>query len=202
MDFPQYITKIGQYLLDSMMLLTGQRSYAIIAFAATALFVLKLLLEGMGDADVDVDVDVDGVDHSFTFVSLQSILSFLMGFGWIGVVGMSSNIHSAYVLIFSILGGCVCFALYVGLMFSARKLEKIPRVNLESTIGQVCTTYTRFQPNGQGKVRAKFNGKLSICDAENLTSEQIESFQSVRVVSVKDGILGVVKPTNDGDPKC
>ena len=79
-------------------------SFWVLAILGTTVFVLRLgmMFLGLGDhdygdvsdADIGGDVDLDGHGHdsmhAFTFLSLQSIATFFMGSGWMGLVALES----------------------------------------------------------------------------------------------------------------
>ncbi len=70
--------------------------FGVPAILGTAFFTLRLLMMLVGgDADLDGDVEVSGLDggdgdstETFKILSIQSIASFLMGFGWGGLGGL------------------------------------------------------------------------------------------------------------------
>ncbi|MDR1908123.1 MAG: hypothetical protein LBQ43_04680 [Holosporales bacterium] len=171
--------------------------YLVIASVSTVLFMLKLVF--MAFFDFDSDVDVDAADDSFTFFSIQSILAFLMGFGWVGLAGLKEWTLSPTLTAAAAMaaGGGVMF-LSVWLMFQVKKLDHTPKVDLNLAMGKSCSTYTRFAPNGSGQIRLELNGKVSIFNAINATAEPINSFETVKVVLVKDDTL-YVGEENEGE---
>ena len=61
--------------------------YYYIALFATIVFVLKLVLFATvgGDSEVAADFNSEiDTDCSFNFISIQSVIAFFMGFGWMG----------------------------------------------------------------------------------------------------------------------
>ena len=67
------------------------KGYYYLAWFATIIFVIKLAIyavagggsEVFGDFNTETDTDC-----SFNFLSIQSILSFMMGFAWMGFAGI------------------------------------------------------------------------------------------------------------------
>ena len=61
--------------------------YYYIALFSTILFVLKLVLFATVGGDTEVAADFNSevdTDCSFNFISIQSVIAFFMGFGWMG----------------------------------------------------------------------------------------------------------------------
>ena len=74
-------------LKTSALLLT----YYYVAIFSTILFVLKLILFNLGAGTSEVVSDFNtefDSDPSFSFISVQSVMAFLMGFGWMGYAGV------------------------------------------------------------------------------------------------------------------
>lgn len=65
--------------------------YYYIALFSTILFVLKLIIFNFvgGDSEVfsDFTTELD-TDPSFNFLSVQSVIAFFMGFGWMGYAAL------------------------------------------------------------------------------------------------------------------
>ena len=172
--------------------ITVEMSYFYIACFATLLFVIKLALYSFTGGDSDVD-GVDGgveTDVSFSFFSIQSVLAFLMGFGWLGLAGIKqwhmSNLNSALI---AAIFGFLMMTLSTYLMFCLKKLGKTVQKDDSACVGKMAKAYTSFAPNGSGQVEIDFNGQLSIENAINATDREIKSFSEVKVVKFEDNKL-------------
>ena len=166
--------------------------YLWLAIAMTFLFVLKLIAFswfGMDDGSGDL-VGTD-VDTGFSFISLQSVLAFLMGFGWLGYTAIKFNFSALISVIFAIVGGLILMGISVWLVFLMRKLNSTPKYDLNSLVEKTGTSYTRFDANGTGKIQIEFNGKLETFDAWNDTEEPIESFKNIKVLKIVDNKIFV-----------
>ena len=153
----------------------------------TAFFVIKLLifsLSGMDDGSGDL-MGTD-VDTEFNFISLQSIIAFLMGFGWLGFASIQWGFGGKISILFALAGGLILMALSAYLMFVMKKLNSTPKYDLTTCVDKGGTSYTRFVPKGSGKIQIEFNGRLQTFDAWNDTDEDIESFKQVKVTRVED----------------
>ncbi|GHT90849.1 hypothetical protein FACS1894122_02140 [Alphaproteobacteria bacterium] len=180
------------------------RFYFIIALSSTVFFVLKLFVFSFLDFDSDATGDVgddvgDTAQHSnyFTFLSLQSILAFLMGFGWIGLTGVREWHLSTWLsFMIAITAGAAFMALSVWLMSQVKKLNKVRESDLNKSVDRVGKAYTRFSPSGVGQIQMELDGKLSVVDAVSRSSEEIKAFEQVRVVAVENSVIYIDKLLN------
>lgn len=173
--------------------------YYYIAVFATILFVIKLaiftIVGGGTEVSGDFNTEFDS-DTSFSFLSFQSVLAFLMGFGWMGYAGLKQLGWSQLNSLLAALGvGILFMAVSAALMFSVRKLEKNVKKDKSTAIGKTGKAYTTFDEKGYGKIEIEISGQLSVVDAFNMTDTPINSFDMVEVVGVKDNLLQVVKVT-------
>ena len=161
--------------------------YFSLAVIMTVLFILKLVIfsvSGMDDGSGDL-VGTD-VDANFSFISLQSILAFLMGFGWSGYSAIKFNLSVNVSVVLAVIGGLVLMFLSAYLMFLTKKLNFTPKYDLTTIVEKTGTAYTRFDGKGSGKIQIEFNGRLETFDAWNETENAIESFKQIKVVKVVD----------------
>jgi len=171
--------------------------YYYVAIFATILFILKLVLFSItgGDSEVAADFNTEtDTDVSFNFFSIQSILAFLMGFGWMGYAALQQfGFSQVTTFISSFVVGFIFMAASAGLMFLAKKLEKNVKKDKTTALNKTGKAYTNFEPHSQGQVEVEINGQLSVVNAMNDTDEKINSFDAVKVVKVIDDILYVEK---------
>ena len=171
--------------------------YYYIAIFSTILFVLKLLLFSVvgGDSEVSADFNTEtDTDCSFNFLSIQSVIAFFMGFGWMGYAALtqfSFGHKMSFLLAFAV--GFMFMFMSATLMFLAKKLEKNVGNDKASAENKIGRAYTSFHPNSNGQVEVEFNGKLQVVNAMNTTDEPINSFDLVRVVKVQNDLLYIEK---------
>lgn len=174
------------------------KGYYYIALFATILFALKLVIFsflGTGDSEVSSDFNSSAdSDPSFNFLSIQSIIAFLMGFGWMGYAGLKqiglgqgTNLAVAFAV------GFMFMFVMSFLMFSVRKLEKTVKKDKSGAVQTVGRAYTSFEPLGFGQIEIEINGKLSVVNASNLTEENIGAFELIKVIKVEGDILYIEK---------
>ncbi len=171
--------------------------YYYIALFSTILFVLKLIIFNFvgGDSEVfsDFTTELD-TDPSFNFLSVQSVIAFFMGFGWMGYAALKQLQFSQLTSFLCAFGvGLIFLAGTAFLMFSVKKLEKKVKKDKNTAVKQVGRAYTNFEPLGMGQVEIEINGQLSVVNASNNTEEQINAFDLIRVVRVSDDLLYIEK---------
>ena len=168
-----------------------------IAVFSTVLFVLKLIIFMAVGGDVEVEADFDSiteVETSFTFISVQSILAFLLGFGWCGLSALIQfKLSWALIIIIAFIAGLFCMYISAYLMFSIKKLNKKVIVELKELEGKEGKAYTSFDEKGNGQIEISLNNKLTIINANSLSDEKIEAFSIIKVEKVENNIVYVVK---------
>ena len=164
--------------------------YYYIAIFSTIIFAIKLVLFTISGADTEVIADFNSeidTDVSFNFFSIQSILAFFMGFGWMGLAGIKQfGMTAPQHLTVAILVGLAFMALTSCLFFWVKKLEKNVKKDKNTAINKVGRAYTSFAPRGNGQIEIEFNGQLSVEEAINETDEEIKAFENVKVKKVED----------------
>lgn len=171
--------------------------YYYLAIFATILFVIKLALFSIfgGDSEVVADFNSEmDTDVAFNFISIQSVIAFFMGFGWMGYAALHQwglNQIISFISAFSI--GIIFMLLTGYLMFLVKKLEKSVKKDKATAIDKIGKAYTSFEANGNGQVEIEVNGQLTIANAINKTEEKIAAFDAIKVVEVKDDVLYIEK---------
>ena len=168
-------------------------AYYYIALGATTLFIIKLLIFTIfgGDAEVQTDFNASfETDTSFDFLSIQSILAFLMGFGWLGLACLQEwGLRLRFAVLISVVFGLVMMYFSAWLMFCIKKLNHRVKKDYSNCVGLSGRAYTKFAPHSQGQIEITFNGQLSIEEAINNTDNEIKSFSNIRVVKYENGNL-------------
>ena len=164
--------------------------YYYIAIFSTIIFAIKLVLYMFSGVDTEVVTDFNtetDTDVSFNFFSIQSILAFFMGFGWMGLAGIKQfGMTTPQHLTIAILVGLVFMALTSGLFFWAKKLEKVVKKDKNTAINKTGKAYTNFGPGGNGQIEIDINGQLTVSEAINDSDEEIKAFENIKVKKVED----------------
>ncbi len=187
------------------------------------LFAIRLVMAfvGMGGDEGGGDHGVDGgghadhggghaddggghVDHgdaasvhemmSFKLLSFQGLTGFFMMFGLVGLA-LSRGQSGALT---ALIGGSVAG---LGLVWVVDRLfrffsgmQAAGNVDLRAAIGQDGTVYLKIPAGQIGKVRVMVQGYLKVLDATAEDKSEISSDARVKVVSLTDGNVLVVKP--------
>jgi hypothetical protein len=164
-------------------------TYFIMAAVGTVLFVLRLVLALFGGdgGDFDTDLDVD-TDSSFTLFSLLSVLSFIMGAGWMGLAcRIDWGLGRVPSLLIAVGFGTVMMFLASGLMVLTRKLNRNVQYNVRTAIGRTGRVYMMVpaKGQGQGKVEVSVSGRLKVLAAIS-NGEEIAAFTDVKVIDARD----------------
>ncbi|MBR1619546.1 hypothetical protein IJ674_06600 [bacterium] len=172
--------------------------YYYLAVFATLLFAIKLVIFwifGGGDAEVSADFNTEtDTDGTFHFISLQTILAFLMSFGWMGYAVLKTFNLGQFATFCSAFGVGLIFMFGTAyLMTLVKKLEKNVKKDKATALDKIGKAYTDFAPKGQGRVEVEINGQLTVAEAINNTENEIKSFDAVKVVKVENDLLYIEK---------
>lgn len=188
-----------------------ETTYWILALAGTTVFVLKLAMMFLGfgqDHDLGDAGDVGGIGHDFdgdgqvghgaestmmfTFLSLQSLATFFMGCGWMGLVALKTwNLDDIAAALCAAGFGVFCVVLLGKLLQQAMKLESSGNVDIRSAVGSVGTVYSRIAEGRVGKVQIEVQGRLRTLDART-SGAQLDTGATVKVDEVDGaGVLVV-----------
>jgi len=193
-------------LLQSEPLFFLAASVSTLLFLASFLYLLLLggdhgQADGGGHFDAgdgsafDGSADAQHLDSalSFKIFTTQSILAFLMGFGWIGLA-CRQEWHLGYLFSVPIAVGfgtaLMFFTAY--LMSQVYRLNAVRTRNLYRTLGDDAKVYLTIPADGRGKVQAVIDGGMKTLDAVS-KSGRIEQFKDVEIVGVEDQSTLVVR---------
>jgi len=149
--------------------------YWILAITSTTFFLLKLLLSIFG-GDTDIDSEIpDGIDSGFEgdidtteIFSLNSVLAFFKGAGWIGVICYRFTNYSFHkIIIVTFFSGVITFIITIYLLKYLKTFETSGTLEIKNAIGNVGTVYLTIPGNRQGKgqIQVEIQGRLATLDA-------------------------------------
>jgi membrane protein implicated in regulation of membrane protease activity len=134
---------------------------------------------------------------SFRLFTFQSILVFLVVFGWMGIAMSENHTIPGFVsILVSLLAGSAGLFLTAWLFYSLMKLQNSGNVRLTNAVGLEGEVYIPIPPNGkgQGKVNLLLQGRWVECDAVTNGLEPLKTQQAVRIVGLQGGAVLVVEP--------
>ncbi len=180
--------------------------FTIPGILGTLVFLIKIGLMSIGigdiDADVDIDMDIDADLDSgdstaaFSFISIQSIAAFIMGFGWGGLVGLKTFGWSLSMSVLAGLGFGTFLMWLLGLMLKGiYSLQNSGNVNVSDSVGSEGVVYANIPANGDGRgqVRVVLKDRAHIYNAIT-EGEILLSNSRVRITRVdSDNTLTVIK---------
>ena len=171
--------------------------YYYVALFSTILYLIKIFMYMCFGGDVEVHSDFTSTyetEDSFGFVSIQSILAFLMGFGWMGLTCIKVwEMQMLTGIILSLIFGFILMFVSAYLMFCIKKLNKSVVKDLSNAVGLSGKAYTNFAPKSGGQIEIDINGQLSIESAFNDGEDEIKAFDKVKVTKFENKVLYIEK---------
>ncbi len=187
--------------------------FSVPAVAGTLFFIVNMSLSFLGiDADgFDADAgghaiggDVHGYSagdphhstHAFKVLSIQSIGSFIMGFGWGGVGGLlGADWSFGTSLIAAIIGGLLMMWLLTWLLKIVHDLQSTGTLPIHASMGAQGEVYANIPQHGHGsgQVRLVVNERQRIYNAVS-DGEALPTNTPVRVVRVNENNTVTVAP--------
>jgi membrane protein implicated in regulation of membrane protease activity len=181
------------------LLFTGQAVwFSVPALVGTGLFLLKfvLMLAG-GDHHGGFDAhDADGLDHGadghdgdadLKLLSVQGVLAFLMGFGWTGLLVLSSTRAQLIVaLAVALAVGTAAMYAMARAMAAMMKLQASGNVDVKAAVGTMGTVYVGIPGDGRGmgQVTLVIGDKQRTYNAVSSGGELVRNAK-VRVVGIQ-----------------
>jgi hypothetical protein len=130
---------------------------------------------------------------SFKIFTMQSILAFFMGFGWLGLAcRVEWNLGYFLSTMIAFLFGVALLFFTAYLMSQVYRLNAVHHRNLYGTLGDEAKVYLTIPAEGKGKVQAVVDGSLRTMDAVS-KSGRIEQFKEVEIVGVADQSTLIVR---------
>ena len=167
--------------------------YWILAAVSSIIFIIQAIMTFIGfDADSDVDMSTapDQIPESgdaafdaagFHLVSVKSVICFILGFGWTGVLCWNYIPNHVLLGLLAVVVGLIFMSLIAFLLFQMMKLNRDNTFRVEQTIGLPADVYLRIPGN------RKQTGKITVSLNEDGLLELLKaSFGNHLVVSYGD----------------
>jgi hypothetical protein len=189
---------------DNVYRFTDTSVYFIVAVSASLLFIIRmgLMMLGHGHGDLghvhggDTSHPGDSSSGAFNLFSIQSVLGFFMGTGWMGLAArLEWGMGPGPALATAVGFGVAMMLFSAALTFYMQKLNSEPRLDLASCVGTTGRVYLTIPAHarGTGQVEVNVSGQRKILEALTRGGE-IAAFQSVKIVAVDDFKRAVVEP--------
>jgi len=151
-----------------------------------------------GDAHAEaVEVTAHDTTVSFKLLSIRSIITGGMLFGWAGALYLFNGTPLRTALLYAVawaLAGALVIAV---LMYLMRHLQETGTPRLATCVGQPATVYMDIPASGTGKVRALVSGAVSFVPARAADGQPMTAGTPVRVTRLLDASTVEVTPTDD-----
>lgn len=163
-----------------------------------------LLLVGVGsDVDVDDAGDLDDASDGLRMLSIRTIVAFLMGFGWAGVIALKSGIGLTISVVLAVLIGLIFMA---GIFFLLRTLYSLGdsgTLDYRNAIGETATVYLPIPANesGPGEVEVMVQGRLQFVKAYTPADRKLTGRTHVLVIGLMDDQTLLVEPLQEEPEK-
>ncbi len=188
-------------------LVIAEQFFFIVAILSTLVFIFQLVMAlfGLGDHDMDGvdmphDLDLDHPDmeaHSTGagMLSVRTIMAFLVGFGWTGVMALSYGFNIFVTLGMSCVVGLIFMSVVFFLMRAIYSLSDVGTVDLKNAQGEAGTVYTPIPASRQGLGRVQVTVQGRVRELPSMTDEEesLPTGTPVRVVKVLDGGTTLVR---------
>lgn len=171
--------------------------YWYCAILGTIVFILKTSLPIDGGSEVSGDFSsVAESDASFSLFTIEGVAAFFMCGGWIGWTAFHVLHYELKIsLITAVISGIIGMLFFTWLISRFKKLEYVPKADINELKDKTGKAYMQFAPNGTGKIQIEFSSKLSILEARNETDEEIKTFEPIRVTKI-DGETIYIRKDN------
>ena len=176
--------------------------YWVMALVASLLFIIQAIMTFMGfDADTDLDApDVpDGADADFDadgfhLVSVKTIVCFVLGAGWTGVLFWDQIPNRIVLGLVAALVGLAFMALIAWLLYLVLKLDKDNTFRVEKVVGLNADVYLTIPANkaATGKIMVSLDGSMHELEALNADDEKIATGDKVKITGVVQGDVVLV----------
>lgn len=181
-----------------------------IALVSSLVMGIQLVLTLLGGAfdSPDGEFEVEGTDGDLGVLSIRTISSFFVGFGWGGITAMNVWPDHPNKMFISTAAGGLCGLFFLWTVWKTMKglhsLKSDGTVDYANAVGQVGTVYIPVHPNrkGGGQIQVKVQGRertvLAITDAET----EIGNREKVKVLEKIDQQTVLVVPlsADSNDP--
>lgn len=185
---------------------TSLQVYWFLAIVSSVIFIIQAIMTFVGfdsDADIeladapdaipesgDADFDADG----FHLISVKSVVSFILGFGWTGVLFWDTIERPLWLGLLAFIVGMVFMSLIAFLLFQVKKLDKDNTFRVDKIIGMNAEVYLRIPANRKdtGKIIVSLNGSMH--ELEALTDgEELATGAKVKISAKVDGETVIVE---------
>jgi hypothetical protein len=179
-----------------------QQIYWTTAIVASVVIGAQTLMMLIGDASelADAgDVDMEGPEghpSGLHLISSRTLVAFLVGFGWTGVIRATEGGDPALTAVGATLVGLLFAAVIVYMMRFLHSLKYSGTLDYANAIGEIGKVYLPIPPElgGPGRIEVLVQGRLRVVEALTRHDTRLENRVRVRVVDKLDDTTLLVEP--------
>lgn len=203
-----------------------ERGFAFVAFPATALLLIQMVLTLLGlghdaDADMDLTIDVDGdgipdipdisaadaasigdqgagFGAGLQLFSLRGIIALFAVGGWAGLALLRGGMDRGLAVLLAIAAGALAMVLTALILKSFLRLQYNGTLDVRNAVGLSGTVYLTIPParSETGKVTLLLQERLTQLDAVTDCEVPIKTGAEVVVIGVSGKTTLIVQPKN------
>jgi putative flippase GtrA len=182
-----------------------QKTFLIVGGLGALIFFIQfilMLLGGNSDSDISDSPDIDGhaegvhadSDLGFKLLSIQSLSTFFMMFGLVGLAFNRGGNYNADISLGAAFAVGSIFMYIVAKMFAFFKtLQNSGTINLRNALKKEARVYLTIKPDEPGQIEVDIQGHLNIYDAVSKESVEIPTGARVKVIEVINNTMVVTK---------
>jgi hypothetical protein len=171
---------------------TLAKIYWIVAFPATLLFLIQLVMTfigGDGDHDYDDfdhDGDFDGDSGGLHIFTFKNLIAFFTLFAWSGLACIEGGFSLAIILVVSVVCGTLMMFIMASLFYYISKFSHSGTLVMKNAIGNSGDVYLSIPAKkaGMGKVQVKVQGALRTLNAMTEDTEIIKTGSLIEVTDI------------------
>lgn len=159
------------------------------------------------DADFTDDLSIDHTDHfdsanhdaGLRLFTVRGIVAFFSVGGWLGVVLGETNLHTALVILISVLGGIISLLSIAVILKWSLKLQDSGNIDIRNALGKTAQVYVPIPAGGAsfGKVTLVLQDRYVEYSAVTQHSEALKTDSFVKITGIINQSTLVVKPIAD-----
>ncbi|MCD4819500.1 MAG: NfeD family protein [Candidatus Cloacimonetes bacterium] len=174
----------------------------IFAITGSVVLIIQLILfliGAGGDEDTDFDSEMDGdndfdVGSSFPFFTFKSLVGFIGGFGWSGIIAMEQTESNLIIFGSSIFTGIVFALIVSSLLFMISKLKHSGNIKIRNAMNKTGDVYLPIPGESKGTGIVQVVVQDTLTDFKALTrGESIKTGSRIKVMSIEGNVLIVEK---------
>ena len=177
------------------------RVFYTIALASSLLLVIQAVMTLFGFGDDADPADDTGDGSGLHILSIRTVIAFLVGFGWTGVMAIKAGLSMPMVIgAATLVGGLFMLGVFF-LMRTLYSFRQSGTLDYQNAVGKIGTVYLTVpaKAKGPGQIEVMVQGRLKVVQAYTKGEQTIPSRAKVNVVGLLDKQSLLVEPMAEAD---